>query len=284
MTGTGQRVLTKGRRAGRLLWRRATANRRPLPDFVLLGAMRAGTTSLFRDLQKHPQMVPPMKKEIHYFDYHHADGLAWYRAHFPTSSERDVVQVRRGRSLTGEGTPNYLAHPYAPRWAADELPETRFIVLLRDPVERAFSHWKLMTRLGHETLPFAQAVARETDRIGPDWRRMQREPEHPAGDWFRFSYVARGRYAEQLERWFDAIDRSRFLVVRSEDHHSEPGETWDRIIAFIGADPWRPPDFSDAHGTASQGPDPDVAARLRTELAPDAERLTALLGANFAWG
>ena len=240
--------------------------------------MRAGTTSLFRDLRSHPQILPPVTKEIHYFDYHHTEGERWYRAHFPTRRERS-----RSNAITGEATPNYLAHPFAAEWAAQELPATKFVVLLRDPVARAFSHWKLMTRLGHETLPFADAIEREVDRIESEWQRLLAEPEYPAVDWFRYSYIARGRYAEQLERWFAHIDRSRFLVIQSERYYAEPAAVWEGITSFIGVSGWEPENFSNVHGTLSNGPDPSLAAELRTRLASHNARLAELVGGAFHW-
>lgn len=273
------RILGRATTATRLAWGRRTAHRRPRPDFVLIGTMRAGTTSLYRDLKAHPQMLPPVTKEIHYFDYHHAEGERWYRAHFPTANQR----ARTGGSISGEATPNYLAHPHAAGWAARELPDTKFIVLLRNPVDRAFSHWKLMRRLGHETLGFAEAVAAEDGRIGKEWQRMLDDPHYAAVDWFRYSYAARGRYAEQLERWFGAIDEERFLIVRSEDYYAAPAEAWQRITDFVGLDAWSPPDFSNVHGTASSGPAPEVATRLREALAPHNAKLIDLIGEGFAW-
>ncbi len=268
----------------RLAIRRATAGSRPGPDFILIGTQRAGTTSLFRDLRSHPQVAPPIVKEIHFYDYNHAKGTSWYHAHFPTQAERDEVAGAGGHCLSGEATPNYLRHPHAARWAAAELPETtKFIVTLRNPVDRAFSHWKLMTRLGLEELPFADAIAREADRIGPDWERMQRDPHHQARTYFRYSYAARGRYAEQLEEWFKRIDRSRILVVRTEDHYQRPAKTYADILEFLELGDWQPDRFSEIHATATSRPPTEVADRLRTEFAPHNRRLAELMERDFGW-
>jgi hypothetical protein len=283
MTSLPKRILDRGTTDARLAWGRWTAGSRPAPDFVLIGTMRAGTTSLFRDLRAHPQVLPPVTKEIHYFDYHHGSGERWYRAHFPTARERSAGGDGSRVTVSGEATPNYLAHPHAAGWAAAELPETRFIVLLRNPVERAHSHWKLMRRLDHETLSFADALDAEERRLAPEWERMLEEPNYAAVDWFRYSYAARGHYADQLGRWFEAIDRNRFLIVRSEDYYAEPAEAWRRITRFIGISDWSPGNFSKVHGTASRGEDEEVLARLRTHFAPHNERLATLVGRDFAW-
>jgi hypothetical protein len=276
-------MLDRSQTAARLAWGRLTAGRRPGPDFILIGTMRAGTTSLYRDLRAHPQVLPPVTKEIHYFDYHHGDGERWYHAHFPTDRQRSARAAAGGVAVSGEATPNYLAHPHAARWAGVELPETRFIVLLRDPVDRAQSHWKLMRRLGHENLSFGDALDSEERRIAPEWARMMEEPHYAATDWFRYSYASRGHYAEQLERWFGVIDRKRFLVVRSEDYYAEPATAWSDITRFVGISDWAPGDFSKVHGTASREEDPEAMALLRSHFAPHNERLTKLLDREFDW-
>ena len=278
------RIVDRVRAATTLAARRATAGMRGGPDYILLGTQRAGTTSLFRDLRLHPQVAPPLVKEIHFFDFNHAKGTSWYHAHFPTQRQLDERTAREGMAITGEATPNYLRHPHAARWAAAELPEsTKFIVTLRNPVDRAFSHWKLMSLLGHETLDFADAIAREEERIGADWEKMQRDPHHEARTYFQFSYVARGRYAEQLEEWMKRIDQSRILVVRTEDHYARPAEIYAEVTDFLGLRPWQPDHFSEMHATATSAPPREVAAQLQSSFAPENARLAELVGRDFGW-
>lgn len=277
------RISDRARKSARLTWGRLTAAQRPQPDFILIGTMRGGTTSLFRDLCAHPQMLAPLRKEIHYLDYHHADGERWYLAHFPTRRRRGAVARRQGHAITGEATSSYLAHPHAPLWAAAELPHATYIVLLRDPVDRAFSHWKLMTRRGYEKLDFAEAIECEHERIAREWERMMRDPHYVAVEWFQYSYVAMGHYAEQLERWFDAVGRDRIIVVRSEDYFAHPDVAWTQVTRFVGLSSWHPDSFSNLHSTTSGGLDTDVAARLKAHFAPHNDKLARLLGADVGW-
>jgi hypothetical protein len=278
------RIVDRVRSTTQLAMRRATARSRPGPDFILIGTQRAGTTSLFRDLRMHPQVAPPIVKEIHFYDYNHARGSSWYQAHFPTKRERNERAKREGMAISGEATPNYLRHPHAARWAAAELPEaSRFIVTLRNPVDRAFSHWKLMVRLGLEDLSFGDAIEAEDRRIGPDWERVQRDPHHQAHEYFRHSYAARGRYAEQLDEWFRRVGRDRVHVVRTEDHYARPDETYAEITAFLGLRSWQPERFSDIHATSASAPPADVADHLRREFAQHNERLGELMERDFGW-
>src|SRR5687768_13237463 len=108
-------------------WRVETAHLRRLPDFLIIGAQRGGTTSLYRYLTEHPEIDPAVRKEIHFFSRHHEQGLDWYRAHFPRRDES---------SLVGEASPNYLVHPDVPARVAAALPRVKLIALLRNPVDR----------------------------------------------------------------------------------------------------------------------------------------------------
>ena len=276
MSSSLDRTLGRVRSEGRLAWGRLTASGRPLPDFVVIGVQRAGTTSLFRDLKQHPQVIGAATKEVHYYDYNHGKGQRWYRSHFPT--RRALARNPGQPPVTGEATPNYLFHPHAPWWVAAELPEARLVVMLRDPVARAHSHWKLNRRIGLEELSFEEALDREEERIAPDRRRLAGEPEYAAYDLFHYSYVARGEYAEQLERWFAAVPRDRFLVVDSETMDRRPDETFAAVTDFIGVERWRPPSFSHAHGSTGSDLAEETRARLDAHFEPHRRRLADLLG------
>ncbi len=182
-------------------WRYATADFRARPYFVILGARRCGTTSLFRWLRTHPDVSPPIRKEIHYFDAHYDKGPRWYRAQFPFA--------RRGK-VTGEGSPYMLYHPLAPARAARDLPTTtRFIVLLREPVQRTVSdYWFTRQKKRFEPEDLERAIALEPDRLAGEIERVMRgepSPRHSG-----YSYVSRSEYAGQLEAWFDAVGRGEF--------------------------------------------------------------------------
>jgi hypothetical protein len=211
-------------------WRRVTVGLRALPDFVIIGAQRGGTTSLFRWLVAQPGVGTPSAKEMHYFDNRYGQGARYYRRQFP---------VRRRGHITGESSPYMLFHPLAPERAARDLPATtRFIVLLRDPVDRAVSHYWHERDIGFETESLARAVELEPQRLaGQDEivRRGERSAAHQ-----NYSYVARGEYAVQLRRWFEHVDRQRFLVVESERMFHDPA-TSAEIATWLGLAPDRLP-------------------------------------------
>jgi|SRR5690242_3518862 len=120
-----------------------------LPHFLIIGAQRCGTTSLFEYLARHPDVAPPSAKELHFFDSEYHKGDAWYRERFPS--------LRNG-FITGEATPYYIFHPHTPTRVRDWNSKVKLIVLLRNPVDRAYSHYHHEVRLGTESLDFETAL------------------------------------------------------------------------------------------------------------------------------
>ena len=274
------------RMAGGLRLRAATASARwrPLPDTLIVGAMRAGTTSLFRWLSAHPLVDASVPKEVEFFSRHYARGEAWYRGHFPLARWASNLPSRRV-----EATPDYLLDPRAPERAARMLPEARILILLRDPVERAWSHWWTMRRLGLEPLGFEAALEAEAERLAPAWAELAADPEAalPAAI-RRYAYAGRSRYAEQVQRWLDRYPRERVMALKSEDVYARPAEELKAVQAFLGLPAWQPPELARYewdHRPPAERPRPSEAlrARLRGELAGSIEPLAGLLGPAFRW-
>jgi hypothetical protein len=244
-----------------------TADLRPLPDFIILGTQRGGTTSLYQWLCAHPSVTKARIKEIHYFDDYYDRSLRWYRAHFP---------VGRQGQLTGESSPYMLYHPLAPSRVAADLPATtRFIVLLRDPTQRAISHYWFWRKLNlYETESLERALELEPARLAAVEAQVKagrRSVEHMA-----HSYVARGEYATQLRRWFDAVGRDRVLVLESERLYADPA-TADRARAWLGLAPHDFP-FPVSNGAERLEEDPALMAKLDAHFAPHNQELFDLLG------
>jgi hypothetical protein len=247
--------------------------------------MRCGTTSLYRYLIAHPLVGAPRRKEISFFDRHYDRGLSWYRRYFPGAVARAYAQARHGgRLLTGEGTPTYLFHPHVPARAAEALPSARIVVLLRDPVERAYSHYHHELRRGYETLSFEEALAHERERIGAEAERVLRDPSYESDAFGHFSYLARGRYAEQLERWFACFPREQVLVLRSEDLFTATAETYSSVLEFLALPPYSPVSFP-APRRKKQRVEMSAKARryLVDRLEEPNEQLYALLGRDLGW-
>lgn len=264
--------------------RLATRAVRALPDFLIIGAQKAGTTSLFVYLCAHPDVLAPVEKEVHFFDQHWANGVPWYRGHFPTAVEL-AARRRGGRTaLTGEATPYYLFHPHAPERAARTVPDARLIVMLRNPVDRAYSQYHHRRRLGLEHLSFEDAMAAEPERLAADTERLLADPDHDAVHHREHSYLSRGRYAPQLEAWLERFPRDRLHVIRTEDFDRDPAAVYAEAIAFLGLPRWAPERFERFINEGSYEPmDPSTRERLIESFADDNRATEAVVGRPMGW-
>lgn len=259
----------------RVMARRPTASLRATPDFLIVGAQRSGTTSLYRYLAEHPAVAPPVRKEIQYFSLHYERGEDWYRTHFP---------LARRRRVTFEATPYYLFHPAAPARAAAVVPSTKVIALLRDPVGRAFSHWQHNASRGLEHLGFEAALDAEVDRLAGENERLLADVDYRSDAHRYWSYAARGEYATQLERWLAHYPRENVLVLRSEVLYEQPGPTYARALDFLGLPSVQLNAYPRYTRRTSAARMTDTARqRLTAYFRPHNEHLAALLGEEVWW-
>src|SRR6266511_3399072 len=238
-------------RAGGRLLARATSGARMLPGFLVIGTKRGGSTSLYEYLIRHPDVAGCLlTKGSHYFDVNFGRGWSWFRAAFPLAGGR--------RAIAGEASPYYMFHPLAPQRIAAALPEVRLIAVLRDPVERAWSHYRYERHRGYEDLPFEEA--------------LRREPERLAGE------------AERLERIHALIPPSRVLVLQSEALFGDTDAELERVWRFLGLEPFRigrAPIFkAGGHGEAMPAP---TRAWLERQFAVPNQELYRLPGIGFRW-
>jgi hypothetical protein len=233
--GTRNTWPQRRRWAARMRWRAATRRARVLPDFLVLGGQRCGSTTLYTMLCGHPQVMAASHKEPHFFDNNHLRGPEFYRRLFPLQAHLRVRERRLGhRVVTGEATTYYLAHPAVPERVAGMLPDVRLIAILRDPVDRAYSHYQLSVREGRESLPFEQALAAEPQRLAGEEQRLLSDPGYRGVSHRFHSYRSRGLYLEQLQRWWQAFPADRLLVLRSEDMFEQPAAVYEQATAFLG--------------------------------------------------
>lgn len=212
-----------------------------LPDFVIIGAMKAGTSSLYHHLRTHPEIFMPAQKELNFFNRDWHLGHRWYEAHF---EEADPVQ------MVGEASPNYTKAHFWPETAerlASLAPEARLIYLLREPVERMRSNYLHQLAAGKENRPIERALREEEDLRTQD-------------------YIHTSRYGFQLERYMDHFDRRQILVASSDRllHHTR--DTVRDVFRFLGVDEdWIPPNIHrQKHQTARKRVRRTVARSLRT--------------------
>lgn len=275
-------------RTARMRARQSTPAARVLPDFLVLGAQRCGTSSLYKYLGRHPQIAPSLRKEVGYFSASYGEDVSWYLAHFPVAIRRQLMQRVGHQLLAFEATPDYLLHPLAPVRVKTLLPDAKFVVLLRDPVERAFSHYLHMQRLGFEARTFEEAIESESETIAADLAQIHLDVGHNPKRFHRYSYLARGRYVEQLERWMGHFPRSRFLILDSAKLYSEPRATYQEILRFLELPAWAPGEFSNHSYVGTPAPsatamEPRVGQLLAEQFGEANQGLAALAGRDFPW-
>jgi hypothetical protein len=264
--------------------RLSSADQRCLPDFLVIGAMKCGSTSIYDSVKLHPQIIPGYKKAAHYFDLNYPEGERWYRAHFPLQSEKNGNDNRSSSlRLSGESSPYYIFHPLAAERAAQLVPNARLIALLRNPTSRAYSHYQHMLRTGRETLSFEDALDKEPERLSGVEQKIIADPTFPMAAHRNFSYVGRGMYADQLERWFKVFPRQQFLILRSEDFFKDPAQACQQIYHFLELPEWDPGSYDNSNPGKYDPMNPETRQRLDALFRPHNQRLYNMLGVDFGW-
>jgi hypothetical protein len=263
-----------------------TSRLRPLPEFLIIGAQRTGTTSLYKYLSEHPQFrsATLKTKGVHFFDTRYEKGMAWYRAHFPTTAYRTAFRVRHGADLvTGEASPYYLFHPHVPFRLHQHLPNVKLIAILRDPIDRTYSQWQHELKRGFEHLDrFEDALDAEPGRLAGEVEKMNADPDYKSFAHQHHSYMARSRYAEQIEVYRSLFPAEQILCIRAEDLFAQPADEYARVLEFLGL-PYHPSSFDAYNGYKRPPMDPGTRTRLEEHFADSNARLEKLLGSHFTW-
>lgn len=256
------------------LFRAATASFRALPDYLIIGTQKGGTTSLYNYLVQHPRVAEARIKEVHYFDKKYAYGERWYRSNFA---------LRSTGSINGEATPYYLYHPLAAERVAKDLPQVKLIVMLRNPVTRAYSSYQHQLRAGREELTFEQALQREDERLAGEEQRLIDEPGYHSYAHRKYSYRSRGIYVLQMRRWLEHFPRQQMLVMQSEDFYADPQHHFDLACDFIGLPRYEGIRFKAYNAHPYSDIKPETCQQLMDFYHPYNEELEALLGRSFSW-
>ena len=206
-----------------------TATSRVLPKFLIIGGVRCGTTSLYYDICKHPSVEKAAYDEIGFFDDNYHLGIDWYRSMFPTEKKMNKIQKETGFCVTGEDTPFYIWNKSAIEKIKNLIPEIKLIVILRNPVDRAYSNYHLSVREGNENRSFKDAIRNDIKFI--NYKKHNHE-ELTNFD-FKKSYIAKGLYYDQLINWFNTFDKKQISIVFTEDLRDNPEDTMQTIFKFL---------------------------------------------------
>jgi sulfotransferase family protein len=270
------------------LYRGITAPLRLLPDFLIIGTQRGGTTSLYHYLQAHPCLQATTTKEVHFFDRKYHKGLMWYRGHFPTVWEKArAQQMQKQAFVTGEASPSYLFHPHVYKRVAQALPQVKLIVLLRNPVDRAYSQYYHSIELGYESRSFEEAIRDEQQRTAQERDKILRNEHYQSYAYKHHSYLTRGIYVDQLQAWMSFFPREQFLILKSEDFYADPATALKKVYAFLNLPVAellsQKKEYKQLNNTSYSKMDEALRTRLEEYFRPHNARLYEFLDTDFGW-
>lgn len=281
-------------RQGARTYGRLTSHHRPLPDYLIIGTKRGGTTTMWKNLHRHPQVLPMYPaienlKSPHFFDINFERGERWYRSYFPTMAARSraaraLDSGRPGRTVVGDASPYYMFHPLAAHRVAHTIPGARLVVLLRNPTDRAYSHYLERRQEGTEQLSFRAVLDAEKRRLDGEESRITLEPGYYSTAHDFSSYLSRGRYLEHLDAWLALFPERQILILRSEDFFQTPRDVLRAVFEFLDIDP-EPAGLQLSHLNRLPGPALDASARkwLNDYYRPHVLALEARLERSFGW-
>jgi hypothetical protein len=276
-------ALTVARQFNKLYYN-STGFTHVLPDFLIIGAARSGTTSLYEYLIQHPSVISGIGKEVYFFDKEFKKGINWYKSFFPTKSTKSKLEKKlQTKCVTCEATPRYLYHPSSPKRVFEILPNAKFIILLRNPIDRAYSHYQMEVSSGNEKLSFDNAINEEKNRISTDMERMTNDENFYSINFYRKSYLTRGIYVDQIKRWFKYFPRNQFLIIQSEDLYSDTPKIYSDVLNFLNLPKFELDSFK-AHRMRKYS---DINSETRKKLVdyfkPHNTKLNELLKRDFNW-
>lgn len=262
----------------------ATSRWRMEPSFIVIGGQRCGTTTIFKTLSEHPQVMrPPIDKGTDYYTLNYAEGLDWYRSRFPVRKVAERRTSRYGPPIAFEACTYYMFHPYAVERLVRDYPDVKLIAMLRDPVERAFSAYKHEFARGFEPEPdFMRALDLEPERLDGELERMS-DPRYESHAHRHHAYTARGQFAEQLNRVYQYFAPEQVHVMESEAFFAEPAKEFGRVIDFLGLTSWQPAQFEQHNARPSSAMPADAREYLQAHYRSHDQDLSDLLERPPFW-
>jgi hypothetical protein len=246
------------------------------PDFIIIGAQKGGTTALREFIIQHPQVVLSKKMEVHFFDKQFAKGIKWYRNQFPKRPSP--------YHLIGEKTPYYMFHPAVPKRIFSFYPKVKIIIILRNPVDRAYSHYQMNKSNKTERLSsFEEAIEAESNRLAGEEKKLIDEPFYHSPKYQSFSYLKRGIYVDQIQRWLDYFPREQILILTNEDLNKDPQGIMNTTFAFLGISPCELIQFEKFNARDYEPMDPATRQKLIKFFRPYNKQLQQLLKNDFHW-
>jgi hypothetical protein len=256
-----------------------------LPDFIIFGVSRSGTTSLYQYLSQHPNIEPSVVKELRFFDMYFDRGINWYRMNFPSKWQKFVfTKLKHKKFITGEASGAYLQNPHTPKRIHNLNPNMKLILLLRNPVDRAFSHYKRKIKNGSEKLSFEEVIEKEKSRINGEHEKMEKNEKYYSPIYHSLAYITTGLYAIRLKHWLKYFSMRQILILENGEFLREPEKVYNQAIKFLDLPEWK---LSTYRKFSKQDLNIEMNPKTREKLLeyckPFNEELYSLIGKRFDW-
>ena len=241
------------------------------PDFIIAGASKSGTSSIYYYLSRHPQILLSHKKELDFYWKYYKRGIDWYLAHFPSITDRPDL-------LTGEATPNYLRFPQVAQRIKDTFPQTKIIILLRNPIDRAISWHYHKVNSGLSKLDLATAIATEVERLA-----TVTEAEIINTGFYNPDNIMSSLYIYKIKPWIETLGREQFLILKSEDFYLNPQQNMERVFKFLDLPSNPLENYPKVNVGSYQEVEPEIRKTLADYFAPYNKQLEQYLNMEFGW-
>ena len=248
---------------------------RVLPNLIVIGVVRSGTTSLYHYLSQHPSIIKSAYDELGYFDSNYELGLNWYKSLFPTIFEKKKVEEKNGKFITYDVTPFYIYNEKTPQRIHQILPNSKLIVILRNPVDRSYSNYFL----GNQEKKFEEIIANEKKILN----KIDKNNIDEYYDFVHTSMLARGFYAEQLENWYKIFSKDQILIIQSEEFATETNKIMNNIFDFLELPRYDIPDNSKKNKIHYEPMKKETRRELIEYFRPYNEKLYSMINRNFDW-
>lgn len=266
--------------------RNLTRNKRMLPDFLIVGYHKAGTTSLYDYLTQYKNIGSAYRKEVNYFSFSYWRGLDWYKTNFPTfKTKKKIENETKIKFLTGEASPYYIFSPLSLERIHKDLPNIKIIVLLRNPIDRAYSHYMHKKRLSWEPAnSFEEAIKEDEERFEIMKDKFMKDELHEYDQsTYAVPYLSIGKYHIHIKKLMKIISAEQILILKSTELSQMPEKTMEKVLNFLKISTNEKIDFKKSNVGKYDKMNNKTREKLIEYYKPHNKELEKILGIELDW-